>query len=313
MNAADIRQFRGKSPAAIAGLLGQGLRASWPVPRRRVSRTLGRLGGLEVRLAGSRAEIVAAKTLRYEVFCNEMGARPTLRQRLTRRDEDRFDAFCDHLIVLDHDVRTPMGPRVVATYRLLRHERARAAGGFYSAGEFDIAPMLARHDGRRFLELGRSCVEPSYRSRRTVELLWQGIWAFARENGIDTMFGCASLPGTDVAALTPALALLRESAMAPDEWQVAPLPHAGTRLPTATCADPRSVLRDMPPLVKGYLRIGGYVSDGLVVDHAFGTTDVFVILPVERIAGRYLSHYGEDKGRFGQGCAEGRGERRVAA
>jgi len=84
----------------------------------------------------------------------------------------------------------------VGTYRLLRQEVAERHGGFYSAGEFEIADLLKRHPGKRFLELGRSCVLPAYRSKRAIELLWRGIWTYVREHRIDVMIGCASFVGT---------------------------------------------------------------------------------------------------------------------
>jgi len=149
-------------------------------PREAISQTaltLGRIGSLEVRLARSAAEVRRAQKLRYRVFYKEMGALPDAGKVIAQRDVDPFDAICDHVIVLDHASRGPTGkPALVGTYRLLRQQIAERSGGFYSAGEFDIAPLLARHRDIKFLELGRSCVLPAYRTKRTVELLWQGIW-----------------------------------------------------------------------------------------------------------------------------------------
>jgi putative hemolysin len=121
-----------------------------------------------------------------------------------RRDADRFDKACDHLLVIDHAARGRFGgikPKVVGTYRLMRQSAAERLGGFYTQGEFDLGPMLARHPGQRFLELGRSCVLKPYRTKRTVELLWAGIWAYLQHHRIDAMFGCASFDGTDPDAL----------------------------------------------------------------------------------------------------------------
>jgi len=259
---------------------------------------LGRIGNLEVRLARNAAEVKAAQQLRYHVFYEEMSAQPSKLQRMTRRDRDSFDRYCDHLLVIDNDRTGAIGDRIVGTYRLMQGDRAALAGGFYTAQEFDIAPMLARHKGRRFLELGRSCVLKDYRGKRTVELLWQGIWAYVLRHDIDVLFGCASLSGTDAKALAAPLAFLQANAAAPAEWRVRAHAHCGTFFDTAVDTDPRRALAVLPPLLKGYLRLGGYVGEGAVVDHQFGTTDVLIVLPRENINPRYVGYYGADAGRF---------------
>jgi L-ornithine Nalpha-acyltransferase len=260
---------------------------------------LGRIGELEVRLARSSAEVKAAQQLRYRVFYEEMSAQPSKFQKMTRRDSDGFDRYCDHLLVIDHKRGGSTTNRIVGTYRLMRAEMAELAGGFYTAQEFDIAPMIARHSGKRFLELGRSCVLKDYRGKRTVELLWQGIWSYVLAHDIDVLFGCASLAGTDTEALALPLAFLKQNAPAPAEWAVRAHAHRGTFFPDmGEIADMRSALAQMPPLLKGYLRLGGYIGEGAVVDHQFGTPDVLVVLPRERINPRYIGHYGADAGRF---------------
>jgi len=260
--------------------------------------TLGRIGALEVRLATTAADVRRAQRLRYEVFYEEMSATPAAAARLARRDFDAFDGFCDHILVLDHDdqrlVRGKRAPRVVGTYRLLRHEIAVRHGGFYTAGEFDIAPLLARHPERRFLELGRSCVLKPYRTKRTVELLWHGVWAYIRRHRIDVMFGCASLEGTETAALARPLAFLHHFAPTEPEWAAAALPRnaAPMDLVPIEALDVKAALNEVPPLIKGYLRLGAMIGREAVVDRQFGTTDVFIVLPVERINPRYLDHFG---------------------
>ncbi|MER0239788.1 GNAT family N-acyltransferase [Fulvimarina sp. MAC8] len=260
---------------------------------------LGRIGSLEVRLARSPMEVKAAQQLRYHVFYEEMSAKPSRVQQLTRRDKDGFDRYCDHLLVIDQDRTGPIADRIVGTYRLMREAGARLAGGFYTAGEFDIAPMLARHSGRRFLELGRSCVLKDYRGKRTVELLWQGIWAYVIAHDIDVLFGCASIEGTDPEKIANSLAFLREAAPAPAEWHVRAHASRGTFADDAALPiDPKRALAGLPPLLKGYLRLGGCIGEGAVVDKQFGTTDVLIVLPRERINPRYVNHYGTDAGRF---------------
>ncbi|MCP3053920.1 GNAT family N-acetyltransferase [Aurantimonas sp. LRZ36] len=264
-----------------------------------MSPVLGRIGQLEVRLARRPAEVRASQELRYHVFYEEMSAQPSTLQKMTRRDRDGFDRYCDHLLVLDHSHGGPIDNRIVGTYRLLRGEMAALAGGFYTAQEFDIAPMLARHQGTRFLELGRSCVLKDYRGKRTVELLWQGIWSYVLRHDIDVLFGCASLAGTDPEALAVPLAFLRQNAPAPAEWRVRAREERGIFPPDPPRdVDARRALAALPPLLKGYLRLGGYIGEGAVVDHQFGTTDVLVVLPRANINPRYIGHYGADAGRF---------------
>lgn len=261
----------------------------------------GHIGNLEVRLARTPRELRKAQSLRYKVFYGELAARADTKTRLFRRDEDQFDGICDHLLVLDHDVQTARNkPKVVGTYRLLRQDVANKHSGFYTANEFDIEPLLKRHSHQNFLELGRSCVLPAYRSSRTVELLWYGIWSYVLAHKVDVMFGCASFPGTDPNDNAIALSFLHHHAAAKQDWAVSALPARNTRMDILPVADvsARQALRHLPPLVKGYLRLGAKIGDGAVIDHQFGTTDVLIVLPVSKIDQRYIKHYGEDADRF---------------
>lgn len=265
--------------------------------------SLGRAGSLEVRLARGSRDIWRAQRLRYRVFYQEMSAKPDVVSRMFRRDADRFDAACDHLLVIDHAARGRFGgtkARVVGTYRLMREDAAAALGGFYSQSEYDLAPMLARHPGMRFLELGRSCVLKPYRTKKTVELLWHGIWAYVRHHRIDAMFGCASFDGIDPAELALPLSFLHHNALAQGGWKVAAQPGqavAMDRLP-ADALDMKLALKQLPPLIKGYLRVGARFGAGAVIDRQFGTTDVLVILPVAEIDQRYVAYYGEEGQRY---------------
>jgi putative hemolysin len=259
------------------------------------SATLGRLGTLEVRLARTAAEIRRAQKLRYDVFYREMSAVADTALYFARRDIDLFDAVCDHLLVIDHAMRKlQKAPAIVGTYRLLRQDIAERTGGFYSAAEFDVGTLVARHRDLKFLELGRSCVQPPYRNKRTVELLWHGIWAYVLEHRMDVMIGCASLDGTDPDHLALPLSFLHHYARAPEPWRTMALPNRYVelnRMPKAAVA-PKIALQLLPPLIKGYLRLGAFVGDGAVIDRQFGTTDVLIILPVSAIRARYLAHFG---------------------
>ncbi len=262
---------------------------------------LGTKANLTVRLADGAADVDAAQHLRYRVFYEELEARPDAEALATRRDADRYDAICDHLLVVrkgaaigPDEIRVKDG-EVVGTYRLLRQSVAERTVGFYTQGEFDIAPLIARHSALKFLELGRSCVLKSYRTKPVVELLWQGIWNYVRLYDLDVMLGCASLEGTDPSAHAMGLSFMAQNSAAPPEWQVSALPGRKIEmnlLPPAK-VDAKRALRILPPLIKGYLRIGCYVGDGAVIDHQFNTIDVLIILPVSAIHPRYFSYFGQ--------------------
>jgi L-ornithine Nalpha-acyltransferase len=261
---------------------------------------LGRIGNLTVRLARDLEEIEAAQEVRYRVFHEELGARALAADLQDRRDADRFDDICDHLLVVDNAIDGPEHRRIVGTYRLLRQESAFAAGGFYSSDEFEIDKLVARHPRLRFLELGRSCVLPQYRSKRTIELLWQGIWAYVNHYDIGVMTGCASFPGNVPAAHAEALSFLAQNCRAEGAWRVSAVAsrfHPMDLMP-GEAINMRSAFVAMPPLIKGYLRLGARIGDGCVIDHDFGTTDVFIVLPVETISSRYINYYGADADRF---------------
>jgi L-ornithine Nalpha-acyltransferase len=253
-----------------------------------------RTGDLELRLAETDAEIEAAQALRYRVFYEEMAAEPTAEMSAQRRDFDVFDDFCDHLLVIDH--RHGAGAAgVVGTYRLLLRSMAAQRQGFYSAAEFDISRLVA-HPGE-LLELGRSCVGPDHRSRAVAQLLWRGIADYVLHHDVSLMFGCASLPGVDPAELALPLSYLFHRHLAPQEIRARALPERYVSMGTVAseAVDPRAALEQLPPLIKGYLRLGAFVGDGAVVDHQFHTTDVCIILKTDWVTGRYYRHYTRDE------------------
>ncbi len=246
-------------------------------------------GNQIIRLATSANELDAAQALRYRVFYDEMGAHPLPEMAATQRDFDHYDAACDHLIVVDQ--HRPHETQVVGTYRIMRREHARAAGGFYSASEYDIS-RLANFPGA-VMELGRSCVDAAYRDRATLNLLWRGIAEYLNIHEVDLMFGCASLPGTDPEKLKMQLSYLYHYHLAPESLRTRALPdrYTNMNLLPKEAIDPKRVLASLPPLLKGYLRVGAFVGDGAVIDHQFNTTDVCIIVKTEMIAGRYTRHF----------------------
>jgi L-ornithine Nalpha-acyltransferase len=260
---------------------------------------LAQRNGLTVRLATSPADVAAAQRLRYKIFYEELSAQADAQAILTRRDADDIDSYCDHLLVVednaaDDDGTAVTGGRLVGTYRLLRQDEAARHGGFYSAREFDLQPLLQRHPDLRFLEVGRSCVAPGFRGKPVVELLWQGIWNYVRVHKLHVMLGCASLPGTDPDVLADELTFLATMRETPAPWQVAALQelHVNMKRKPVSDVDPKAVLRRLPTLVKAYLRLGCYLGEGAVIDHQFNTTDVLIVLPVADINPRYFGHFG---------------------
>ena len=243
--------------------------------------------GITVGLASSQADVEACQALRYQVFYEDGAAKADSLALAQKLDADGYDALCDHLMVSD-------GDRVVGTYRLLRQEKLPAGAQFYSQAEFDIAPLLARHASLRFLELGRSCVLREYRTKRVIEVLWQAIWDYVRLNKLDVMLGCASLPGSDPEQAAPLLSYLQTAHAAPAEWAARAQPGNSiqAKLRPSLTMTPRAILEKLPPLIKGYLRLGAYVGHGAVPDPQFGTIDVLIILPVSAIRPRYFARFG---------------------
>ncbi|MBX9739252.1 MAG: GNAT family N-acetyltransferase [Beijerinckiaceae bacterium] len=263
---------------------------------------LGVVGQFEVRLATTKAEIRKAQRLRYKVFYELGGAHASPALSSLRRDICKFDRVCDHILIMD---RTHVGksgrikPKVVGCYRVLRDDVALKRLGFYSRGEFDLGPMMRAHPGKRFLEIGRSCVHPKYRSKRVIDLLWKGLWTYALHHHIDIVFGCASFPGVDVRPFREALSYLHHHAAPTSDFDVKPIPGRGfcTNLVGAGEMQAERVRDTLPPLVRGYLRVGARFSRGAVVDRQFGTIDVFTILFMDEIAARYSDRFTRPIGR----------------
>lgn len=235
-----------------------------------------------VALATSESEIQEAQALRYQVFGEEMGARLALQSAAMGLDIDRFDVFCSHLLVRDN-----IGHEVVGTYRILTPDGAAACGGYYSESEFDLSRLQAIRT--EMVEVGRSCVHPAHRSGAVVSLLWSGLVAFMQEHRHRYLMGCASISmadgGRQAASLHKSLC---HNHCAPAEWRVfprCPLPLAG--LDAASVAS-------VPPLLKGYLRVGAYICGEPAWDADFNTADLFLLLSMEKMNPRYARHFGLD-------------------
>eukprot|EP00210_Caulerpa_lentillifera_P008778 g8374.t1 len=218
-----------------------------------------RSDSLVARLAKTEEDIRAVQRLRYEVFYREKGAKPSkehIRQGHEPLDSDPLDALCDHLMIID----VTDGDRVVGTYRLIRRDAARKNGAFYTASEYDIS-LLEKQEGE-VMELGRSCVHQAYRTTPTMQLLWRGIAEYMRLFDIQFMFGCASFHGTDPGAYDHGLSHLYHSFLAPPEYRTTVCPgHVDMNIIPKEEIDLKKAKAQIPPLIKGYMRIGGFVGD----------------------------------------------------
>jgi L-ornithine Nalpha-acyltransferase len=245
---------------------------------------------VSVSLAHSADEIRAAQKLRYRVFYEEYNAVADEEARQSGMDADEYDSITDHLIVKDESL--PEGPsQIVGTYRLLRRDVAEKHGRFYTSGEFDISPLL--ESGAMLLELGRSCVLAPYRTRPVLQKLWQGIAHYIAEHNINLMFGCASLHGTDVQAISHQLAYLYHHHLASANLRPRALPdrYVNMNLHDKDSLDEKKIFMSLPPLIKGYMRLGASIGDGAVIDNQFNTTDVCIVMPTHMVTEKYLKHY----------------------
>lgn len=239
----------------------------------------------EVKIADSLQEIEAALRLRFEVFNLEMneGLQTSFE---TGFDSDVYDTFCDHLIV-----KEKASGRIVGTYRLLRQTKAEANIGFYSETEFDLS--LLKKNGGNLLELGRSCVAKKFRSVAVINLLWRGIARYIELHGITHLFGCASLHSTDPRKIAPAYYYLIHNYLAPKEFWTFPRINHRMNMSTipVTEAEERASFSSLPPLMKGYLRLGAMVCGEPAVDYEFGTTDFLILVDTAEITERYKNHF----------------------
>ena len=253
-------------------------------------------GRFTVKLAENDAEVAAAQRLRYRVFVEEMGAVADAESRADRRERDRFDPYCEHLLLLDAEETDPdVECQVVGVYRLMRGDVARAGIGFYGQTEYDLSKLRAFP--RPVLELGRSCVDAAYRGGAGMHLLWSGLAQYVADNDIEIMFGVASFHGTDPAPIAEALSYLHYHHLAPEDIRVRTVD--GRFLPMDILPPDRvsreRALRQTPTLIKAYLRLGGFVGEGAYVDHDFNTIDVCLLMDTTRMVDRYRTFYTRQK------------------
>ena len=232
--------------------------------------------GLSISLARNPTEVAEAQRLRYKVFAEEMGAQLSSRGGL---DIDGFDEFCEHLLV-----RETATNQVIGTYRILSPEKANEAGGYYSAGEFDLTRLS--HLFKSTVEVGRACVHQNYRNGGTIAMLWAGLAKYMQTHNYEYMIGCGSVPINDGGHMAASLYnKLKADYLSPPEYRVFPR----TALPIHALNQDVQVI--CPPLIKGYLRLGAYICGEPAWDAHFNTADMLVMLPLSKINGRYASHF----------------------
>lgn len=242
---------------------------------------------MEVRLAQTSKEIKQAQKLRYKVFYGEMGAAPNILNWALRRDFDEFDQYCDHLLVIDKK-------KVVGTYRLLSAASLTKMSGpnlgrFYTEGEFNLNDLFSQTDLSKTLELGRACVHKKYRDKKTIDLLWKGICQYAQANGYRYLIGCVSFSGTSVDDKKQAFSYLG--------WYVnnvpvtAHQPNQQLQILDKAHVMEKLALKEMPPLMKAYLRLGASVSQDYTIDYIFNTIDVMVLVDLQKIPQKYKDKF----------------------
>jgi putative hemolysin len=244
---------------------------------------------LQVRPAQTERDILSAQRLRYRVFVEELGGDGPLVDHDARLERDRFDAHCEHLLLIDTRRDAEAMDDVIGVYRLMTQQSAHAAGSFYSEAEYNLAALHG--SGRKLLELGRSCLHPDYRGGTGMLQLWQGLAEYVQQTDVEVLFGVASFHGTDVASLAGPLSLLHHRYLAPEPLRVRARNMQPMDLVAEADLDRISALRETPALIKAYLRLGGCVGEGAFVDHAFNTTDVCLVMDTDRLSAAHRAIY----------------------
>lgn len=248
-----------------------------------------------VKLAETDAELQAAQRLRYRVFVQELGGSGPLVDHVARLEKDQFDPFFDHLILKDLALTADPIDQVVGVYRVLRDDAAAELGRFYSEDEYDLSVL--KSSGRKLLELGRSCLHEDYRGGAAMFHLWNALAAYVAEHEIEVLFGVASFHGTDVTALAQPLSLLHNRHLAPEDIRPRAQENVFQSMDLVPEAhiDRRAAMLSVPPLIKAYLRLGGFVGEGAYLDHAFNTTDVCLILDTARMNEKNRALYTKER------------------
>ena len=252
---------------------------------------------LSLKLASSDEDIKAAQHLRYQVFVQELGGQGALVDHDAQLEQDEYDPFFDHLMLLDSTRGTDLRDQVVGVYRLLRDDMMPKVGRYYTENEYDLTVL--KQSGRKLMELGRSCLHPDYRGGAAMYLMWNGLADYVQKHGVEILFGTASFHGTDIDALKPSLSLLHHRHLAPEDLRVRALESHYQDMNLCPEDDINRVkaMRDVPALIKGYLRLGGFIGDGAFVDHDFNTVDVCLVMDTDKLNATQRGIYTRQSGK----------------
>ena len=241
-----------------------------------------------VKLADSKNEIKSAQKLRYQVFFSERNKKKIFNIDNFRKDSDKYDNYCDHIVVI-HKKSKFSKNKIVGTYRLLKQSVAENKSGFYSSEEYNLTKLLNSNKYLNMLELSRSCISKDFRNKNVLQLMWKEIYKYIENNKVDAMFGTASFLDTNLYKLSNQLIYLNHSHKMPNDIMVNALDKCRAKIDyTRNIKMNLKLVKSLPTLIKGYLKLNAYIGDGAVVDHKFKTTDIFVFLPVNNINFQYV-------------------------
>ena len=246
---------------------------------------------LSVRLAETDAEIEAAQKLRFEVFSRVRDAAFSEEALAARRDIDVYDPYCDHLIVVDPSRVDEEMLGIVGTYRMMARSKRPDDPGFYTDKYFDVTCFDSVDD--EIVEMGRVCIDHDYKSRAVMQWLWKGIATYVLDNKVKILFGCAGFDGTDPIEHQNLLSYLHNQFLAPE--RIRPVARGADRLEFECLppdrVDDKAAQAEIPSIIRGYSRMGGYVGEGAVVNHHFNTTMVCIVVELAGLTKRYMKRF----------------------
>ncbi len=254
----------------------------------------------EVRLTKNKDERKQVRQLRYKVFIEEEGAEPTEEQKELREEYDSFDNYADYMAVFH-------GKKVVGTYRIINREMAEHNDGFYTETEFDLSKI--KHVRGNIIEMSRACVDPEYRDNGlAVRMLWMGLAEYVLKHRAVLIFGVASFVGRNPAKYANEISYLYYNHLAPlsmrptvrDDLMDKNADPRRTKMKILSKAfvDKEKALKDMPPLLKGYLRLNAVFGNGVFIDWPFNSCDVFLIVESSKIDPSYQKFFAGDPDAF---------------
>ena len=241
-----------------------------------------------VKLADSNSEIKQAQKLRYQVFFSDRNKKKILNISNFRKDSDKYDSYCDHIIVNYKHSKFSKN-KVIGTYRLLQQKVAEKKIGFYTSEEFCLDKLIQSYEYTNMLELSRSCISQKFRNRNVLKLMWREIYNYINTNKIDGMFGTASFLEIDIQKINNQLLFLQQNYKMPENIRVKARKYCSAKIDYSKNIKLNlKLVKSLPTLIKGYIKLNAYIGDGAVIDYKFKTTDVFVFLPSNKINKEYV-------------------------